>query len=94
MTLMTEVVTYAADRNLGIYETLGVVLVDEPASVPIGGSLIAYDRKRVDPELRKRIELAARPPKTPGRLARLLGKGQQSPLDDQPSQNGHVKFDE
>jgi len=93
MSLLIEAVRYAADRNLAIFESLGVVLPDEPASVPPGGVLIAYDRKRIDPEMKQRIEIATRPPKTAGRLARLLGKGQQSPIDDLPSRNGHIKFD-
>ena len=94
MSLIIEAVDYAQSRELGLYETLGVVLADEPASVPVGGSLIAYDKKRINPELRQRIEIASRPPKTPGRLARLLGKGKQVPLDDHTAGNGHVKFDE
>lgn len=93
MSLIIAAVDYARERELGLFESLGVVLADEPASVPIGGSLIAYDKKRIDPELRQRIEIAAKPPKTPGRLARLLGKGKQSPLDDHIAGNGHVKFD-
>jgi hypothetical protein len=94
MSLILESVSYAAERNLGLYETLGVVLPDEPGSVPPGGQLVTYDKKRIDPELKKRIDLAAIPPRTPGRLARLLGKGKQSALDDAPSRNGHLTFDE
>jgi hypothetical protein len=94
MSLILESVSYAAERNLGLYETLGVVLPDEPGSVPPGGQLVTYDKKRIDPELKKRIDLAASPPRTPGRLARLLGKGKQSALDDAPSRNGHLTFDE
>jgi hypothetical protein len=94
MSLIIESVQYAAERNLGLFETLGVVVPDEPASVPPGGQLVTHDKKRIDPELKKRIEIAATPPRTPGRLARLLGKGKQSALDDAPSRNGHVKFDE
>ncbi len=94
MGMITEAVSYARERNLGIYETLGVVLADEPASAPPGGRLVTFDKKRLDPELSKRIEIAAKPPRTPGRLARLLGKGKATPLDDFPYRNGHVKFDE
>ncbi|MEZ4624396.1 MAG: hypothetical protein R2843_06290 [Thermomicrobiales bacterium] len=94
MSLIIEAVDYAQERNLGLFESLGVVLPDEPASVPAGGTLVIYDKKRIDPDLKKRIEIAARPPKTPGRLARLLGQGKRTPLDDVTAGNGHVKFDD
>jgi hypothetical protein len=94
MSLLIEAVTYASERGLGLYETLGVIIPEAPESVPAGGRLMLYDRKRIDPDLRKRIELAAKPPKEPGKLARLLGRGKQTPLDDFPAQNGHVHVDQ
>lgn len=93
MTLLLEAVTYANERGLGIFETLGVIVPEAPESVPPGGQIVLYDRKRIDPELRKRIEIAAKPPKEPGKLARLLGRGKQTPLDEFPPQNGHIHVD-
>ncbi len=94
MSLLIEAVDYANERGLGLYETLGVIVPEAPESVPPGGQLVLYDRKRIDPDLRKRIELAAKPPKEPTRLARLLGRGKQTPLDDFPPQNGHIHVDQ
>jgi hypothetical protein len=94
MSLLMETVTYANDRGLGIYETLGVIVPEAPESVPPGGQLVLYDRKRIDPDLRKRIETAAKPPKEAGKLARLLGRGKQTPIDDFPPRNGHIHVDQ
>lgn len=94
MSLLIEAVTYANERGLGIFETLGVIVPEAPASVPPGGRVVVYDRKRIDSELRKRIELAAKPPKEPGKLARLLGRGKQTPLDEFPPRNGHIHVDQ
>ena len=77
------------DTAAGVSEILAL-----QSFVSAGGTLVIYDKKRIDPDLKKRIEIAARPPKTPGRLARLLGQGKRTPLDDVTAGNGHVKFDD
>jgi hypothetical protein len=46
--------------------------------MPPGTRIVVADRKRVEPALRKRIELAAKPAKKPGLLARMLGRGARS----------------
>jgi hypothetical protein len=53
-----------------------------PASEPPGLRLVAPDRKRLERDLRRRLEAAARPPKEPGFVARLLGRA--APRADHP----------
>lgn len=78
-------IDYALQRGLGLYESEGVILADEPATLPPGGAIRTYDRKRVDPALRDRVALATTPAKRPGLLDRLTRRT--SP--DTPSPNGH-----
>lgn len=76
--LMFEMVRYARDHNLGLYEAIDVVTPDYPESLPSGARIVVADRKRVDSDLKKRIELAAKPVKKPGIFAKMLGKGARS----------------
>ena len=73
--LMMEVAAYAAGRGLGLYEALDVITPEAPEADPPGARVIAPNRKRLDRELRRRLEEAAKPPKKPGLAARLLGRG-------------------
>jgi hypothetical protein len=73
--VLLEASAYAADRGFGLYEAIDVVVPGVPASEPPGLRLVAPDRKRLERDLRRRLEAAARPPKEPGLLARLLGRG-------------------
>lgn len=73
--LLLETAAYAADRGLGLYEAADIIVPGVPESEPPGLRLVAPDRKRLDPELRKRLEGASRPPREPGLLARLFGRG-------------------
>jgi hypothetical protein len=73
--LLLAAVGYARERGLGLYEGEGVVVPEEPASIPPGGRVVLADRKGLDPALRRRLEAAARPPKQPGLIARLFGRG-------------------
>ena len=73
--ILLEVSAYAADRGFGLVEAADVVVPGVPASEPPGLRLIAPDRKRLDRDLRRRLEEASRPPKEPGVFARLLGRG-------------------
>lgn len=68
--LMFEAVDYARDRGLGLYEALDAVGPPIPGMV-----LVEPDPKRMDRELRRRIEQAIKPAKGPGLLTRLLGRG-------------------
>ena len=93
MSLLMEAVDYASQRGLGLYETLGVVVPEAASALPPSARIVVFDRKRVDPELRKRIEIASKPPKEPGRISRLLGRAKAAP-DELPPKNGHVHVDE
>jgi hypothetical protein len=93
MSLLLEAVDYARQNGLGLYETLGVVVPEAAGSLPPSVRIVVFDRKRIDPELRQRIEIAARPPKEPGRFSRLLGRAKAAP-DSLPPKNGHVHIDE
>lgn len=93
MSLLIEAVDYANHRGLGLYETLGVVVPEAIGSFPPGAQIVVFDRKRLDPELRKRIEIAAKPVKEPGKLSRLLNRSKPA-SDELPAQNGHVHIDE
>jgi hypothetical protein len=70
-----QVAAYAAERRLGLFEAIDVIVPDVPESAPPGMRLVIPDRKRLDRDLRKRLEEAARPPKEPGVLARLFRRG-------------------
>jgi hypothetical protein len=76
--LMYELAAYARRSNLGLYEAIDVVTPDQPGAMPPSIQLVMADRKRVDPALRKQIDLAAKPVKKPGLLARMLGRGARS----------------
>lgn len=93
MSLLLEAVDYANQRGLGIYETLGVVVPEAMGALPPSTRIVVFDRKRIDPDLRRRIEIAAKPPKEPGRLSRLIGRAKAAP-DELPPKNGHVHVDE
>lgn len=73
--LLLEAASYAADRGLGLYEAADVIVPGVPESEPPGMRVIAPDRKRLERGLRARLEEASRPPKEPGLLARLFGRG-------------------
>jgi hypothetical protein len=72
---LLQAAAYAAERGYGLVEAIDVVVPDVPESAPPGLRLVVPDRKRLDRELRARLEAAARPPKEPGVLARLFRRG-------------------
>lgn len=72
---LLQAAEYAAERGYGLVEAVDVVVPDVPESAPPGLRLVVPDRKGLDRELRRRLEAAARPPKEPGMLARLLRRG-------------------
>ena len=77
--VLLEAAAYAADRGLGLIEAIDVVVPSVPESEPPGLRLVVPDRKRLDRALRKRLEEATRPPKQPGFLARVFGRGTANP---------------
>ncbi len=78
--LLLEAAAYAADRGLGLYEAAGVIVPGERDSEPPGVHFFAPDRKRLDRALRARLEAAARPPREPGLLSRVLARGRGKPI--------------
>lgn len=82
--ILLEAASYAAERGLGLYEAADVLVPGVPGSAPPGVRLVIPDRKRLDRDLRKRLEAAARPPKEPGLLARLMGRGGATPRGPAP----------
>jgi hypothetical protein len=79
---LLEAAEYAARHGFGLYEAVDIVVPGVPESEPPGLRLIVPDRGRLDRDLRKRLETAARPPREPGLLARLFGRGGASRRDD------------
>ena len=63
---LLEASAYAAERGLGLYEAVDVVVPGVPESEPPGLRLVVPDRKRLDRDLRRRLEAAARPPQGAG----------------------------
>lgn len=85
--LLLEAARFADDHGLGLYEAADMVVPGVAESEPPGMRLYQPDRKRLDKALRQQLEEAAKPPKEPGLIARLLGRGGKAPppelaLDD------------
>jgi hypothetical protein len=74
LAILIETAAYAASQGKGLFEATGVVVPGVPASYPPGTQLVTPDGRRLTPELRRRLEEAARPPKKPGLLSRLFGR--------------------
>jgi hypothetical protein len=72
--LFIEAVDYAAARGLGLYEAIDALAPADPSSWTPGANIIAANPKRLDPELRKRLETAAKPEKQPSLLKRAFGR--------------------
>jgi hypothetical protein len=72
---LLDVATYAAERGLGLYEAMDVIVPGVVESMPPGLRLVQPDRKRLAHDLRARLEAASRPPREPGLLARLFSRG-------------------
>ncbi|MFN8592079.1 MAG: hypothetical protein U0031_11530 [Thermomicrobiales bacterium] len=80
--VLREAAADAAARGLGLYEAVDIVVPGVAASEPPGLRPVLPDRKRLDRDLRKRLEEATRPPKEPGLFSRLLGRGEKSRRPD------------
>jgi len=81
--LMYEAVSYARDNAMGLYEALDVTGPDGEG-LP-GAAVIRPDRKRLDRDVAQRITEFQKPPKNPGLLQRMLGRG-----GVKASVNGHL----
>jgi hypothetical protein len=73
--LMLDACAYARRQGLGLYEAMDVITPEAPEADPPGARIVVAGRKRLDPALRRRLEAAAKPPKPPGLIARLRGRG-------------------
>ncbi len=81
--LMYEAVTYARDNAMGLYEAMDVT-GPEGEGLP-GATVIRPDRRRLDRNVAERIAAYQKPPKKPGLIQRMMGRGG-SPA----SVNGHL----
>ncbi len=79
--LMHEAMRYASARGVGLFEAMDVV-GPEGQGMP-GATVIMADRKRLDPDVRDRIEACLQQSKKPGLMRRLFGRG-----DPQVQPNG------
>jgi hypothetical protein len=64
---------------------MDVIAPEAPAADPPGARIVEPSRKRLDPALRKRLEAAARPPKQPGLIRRLFGRGKTATIPTPPA---------
>jgi hypothetical protein len=76
---LLDVAAYVTANGLGLYEASDVFVPGMLESQPPGIRLLQPDRKRLPKELRVRLEEATRPPREPGLIARLLGRGRATP---------------
>jgi hypothetical protein len=86
LAILIEAATYAVSQGKGLFEASDVIVPGVPDSYPPGTRLVTPDGRRLAPELRRRLEEAARPPKKPGLLSRLFGRGDST--QSQVSRNG------
>jgi hypothetical protein len=71
MAMMIEAVQFAKRSQLGLLEAIDAITPDAPDVWPPGARVIVADKRRIDPELKKRLEQASKPPKKPGLISRL-----------------------
>jgi hypothetical protein len=75
--LMHRAATYAAEHDLGLFEAIGVI---GPHGEHLPGvTVIVPDRKQMDVDLLRRIEIAIVPPKKQGLISRILGRHKELP---------------
>ncbi|MFL5758413.1 MAG: hypothetical protein ACJ789_01670 [Thermomicrobiales bacterium] len=72
MTQMWEAVKYARAKKFGLYEAIDAVSPYALDAMPPSDRVVVFDKKRIDPDLKKRLEVAAKPAKQPSRLGRLM----------------------
>lgn len=87
--LLLEAVSYAQERELGLFEAMDVVTPDLRPVIP-GAMVIGPDRKRMPKDEQSRIAAAAKPPKKPGLLARLFGRTPANLPGGQTIANGYI----
>lgn len=75
--MMLSLAGYAESRGLAIFEAMDVITDDGAAPGIAGAVVIGADRKRLDRDLRERLERAAKPANSPGLFARMTRRGRQ-----------------
>ena len=70
--------------GVGLFEAIDVITLDAPESFPPNARVVAGERRRLPPDLRKRLEEAAKPPKQPGLVARIFGRRRPNPSGTGP----------
>ena len=80
--VLLEASAYAADRGLGLYEAVDVVVLGVAASEPPGLRLVAPDRKRLDRDLRRRLERRPGRPRNRGCWRGCSGAASPSRAED------------
>ena len=83
--LLIEACAVARARGVGLFEALDVITLEAPESDPPGATVVPGDRGRLDKALRRRLEEAAKPPKQPGLVARIFGRGRANPSGTGPT---------
>jgi hypothetical protein len=71
MALMLEAVQSAKQAQVGLFESIDAISIDTPEAWPSGANVVFADKRRIKPELKKRLEQATKPPKKPGLISRL-----------------------
>lgn len=72
--LLIEATDYAIAKGFGLFEAIDAIDPDNPGSWPAGARVVLADPKRLDRDLRKRLEIAAKPDKKSNLLTRVLGR--------------------
>jgi hypothetical protein len=71
MALMLDAVQSAKRSQLGLFEALDAISIDAPEVWPPGANVVFADKRRIEPDLKKRLEQATKPSKKPGFISRL-----------------------
>jgi hypothetical protein len=82
--LLIEACAAARAAGVGLFEAIDVITLDAPESFPPNARVVAGERRRLPPDLRKRLEEAAKPPKQPGLVARIFGRRRPNPSGTGP----------
>lgn len=77
--VMMEAARYAQRHGLGLYEGVDVIEPTLPMTWPPGARVFGLDPAELDQALIKQLRVESKPPKEPGRLARLLRRDRRAP---------------
>jgi hypothetical protein len=77
--VMMEAAQYAQRHGLGLYEGVDVIEPTMPMARPPDARVFGLDRSQFDQVLIKQLRAESKPPKEPGRIARMLGRDRAVP---------------